>query len=692
MSTITELSSGSKPGRHAEYRFSSNVYDSPGHASLPEFMEGSSPPKQRARSADTFGAARGYSTTTRHALDDQVPLEADEDSSPYEDEEDEYPDDETERAPHAQVESTRLPSDFAEPRLNFPAPPVRAGSLAPRRPPIEDRKSSQNSHNRSREVRQSRLPPHADLGPPSNLRDMPEPYRRPRSTSVSSQSTTDFYRRTAKATDLDFWAPPARVTASLKPDHGPIPNLPDWASMRNTDPTSYPIHHVQRDVEYSITRLVSPAVFEQFLGDRLGRHRFREYMNTFEPSTSELDFMLDVDEHIHAVQNLRKGSEVLHEAYVRDPDSRIDLPPELSADLIQSLRATHGLQHQLEGVHSHLVQSIFNSAFQRFIRASITEQSRVRLGSLATGDEDEDDGLGAAFVLTNPRLRDHPIVLVSPTFCELTGYPQEAILQRNCRFLQGPSTSPASIQRIRDALNTGGSSTELLLNYRRNGEPFWNLLSIQPLRDQNGQVRYFIGGQVNVTGSLTNKGLSFLLGGGRSYETLPDPESTRLYGMDASPTLMRHASSSASLRGDARAMTRSKSTTGDAAVGTARRRMGPQAAGAQLVEQRDFAAPKLAQELGGPGVILSNGGISSSNGGGGGGSSLVKRLLQRRKPTAQSQSLGRTAESEVRRTGGTLEEHMDDFAATYSRLALVKQEKREVLFVTSALLEYFGQP
>ncbi|CAD6971793.1 unnamed protein product, partial [Tilletia controversa] len=201
------------------------------------------------------------------------------------------------------------------------------------------------------------------------------------------------------------------------------------------------------------------------------------------------------------------------------------LPSDLDASLLGSLRTTFALQHQLDGVHSYLMQTLFNSAFQRFIQASITEQSRVRLGAFAS--DDNGDGLGAAFVLTNPRLRDHPIVLVSPAFCDLTGYPQEAILQRNCRFLQGPSTSPASVQRIRDALNSGGSSIELLLNYKRNGEPFWNLLCIIPLRDAKGRVQYFVGGQVNVTGALTSHGLSFLLGGGRPYEKLPDPETTR---------------------------------------------------------------------------------------------------------------------------------------------------------------------
>ncbi|KAJ7025227.1 hypothetical protein C8F04DRAFT_968086, partial [Mycena alexandri] len=74
--------------------------------------------------------------------------------------------------------------------------------------------------------------------------------------------------------------------------------------------------------------------------------------------------------------------------------------------------------------------------------------------------------LGDTFVLTNPRLPDHPIVLVSDGFVDVTGYPKAQIIGRNCRFLQGPGTPPASVQRIRDGLNSGKGSTELLLNYR----------------------------------------------------------------------------------------------------------------------------------------------------------------------------------------------------------------------------------
>ncbi|KAJ7203525.1 PAS domain-containing protein, partial [Mycena pura] len=108
--------------------------------------------------------------------------------------------------------------------------------------------------------------------------------------------------------------------------------------------------------------------------------------------------------------------------------------------------------------------------------------------------------LGDTFAHTNPRLPDHPTVLASDGFVAVTGYLRSQIIGRNCRFLQGPGTPQASVQRIRDGLNSGKGCTELLrvLNYRRDGEPFYCLLCIIPVHDASGTIVYFIGGQTNV--------------------------------------------------------------------------------------------------------------------------------------------------------------------------------------------------
>jgi PAS domain S-box-containing protein len=103
-----------------------------------------------------------------------------------------------------------------------------------------------------------------------------------------------------------------------------------------------------------------------------------------------------------------------------------------------------------------------------------------------------------ATVVTNPRLPDNPVVAVNRPFCDLTGYPPEEILGRNCRFLAGDGTEPWQRQSVREAIQSLRPTLAELLNYRRDGTPFRNALLIAPLFDGEGQLAWFIGSQVEV--------------------------------------------------------------------------------------------------------------------------------------------------------------------------------------------------
>nr|AML79135.1 putative LOV domain-containing protein [Centella asiatica] len=101
------------------------------------------------------------------------------------------------------------------------------------------------------------------------------------------------------------------------------------------------------------------------------------------------------------------------------------------------------------------------------------------------------------FVITDPRLPDNPIIFASDSFLELTEYSREEILGRNCRFLQGPETDPTTVRKIRDAIDNQKDVTVQLINYTKTGKKFWNLFHLQPMRDQKGEVQYFIGVQLD---------------------------------------------------------------------------------------------------------------------------------------------------------------------------------------------------
>jgi PAS domain S-box-containing protein len=102
-------------------------------------------------------------------------------------------------------------------------------------------------------------------------------------------------------------------------------------------------------------------------------------------------------------------------------------------------------------------------------------------------------------VITDPNLPDNPIVLANHAFLELTGYDADEVVGRNCRFLQGRDTDPATVDEIRAAIREVREITVELKNYDRQGRCFWNQLMLSPVRDEDGQLLYFFGSQLDVT-------------------------------------------------------------------------------------------------------------------------------------------------------------------------------------------------
>jgi PAS domain S-box-containing protein len=103
-----------------------------------------------------------------------------------------------------------------------------------------------------------------------------------------------------------------------------------------------------------------------------------------------------------------------------------------------------------------------------------------------------------SFVITNPNLKDNPIIYCSDGFVRLTGYPQVEILGRNCRFLQGEKTDRRTISEIKKSINDGKHVVSCLKNYKKDGTPFWNYLSVSPMKDPKGNVLLSIGVQCEV--------------------------------------------------------------------------------------------------------------------------------------------------------------------------------------------------
>jgi PAS domain S-box-containing protein len=101
--------------------------------------------------------------------------------------------------------------------------------------------------------------------------------------------------------------------------------------------------------------------------------------------------------------------------------------------------------------------------------------------------------------LSDPDLEDAPLVYANKAFERLTGYSQEEIIGRNCRFLQGDEREQPGRYQIKEAMAKHEAVEVTLRNYKKDGTLFINRLKITPLFDRKQRVIYYLGVQYDVT-------------------------------------------------------------------------------------------------------------------------------------------------------------------------------------------------
>ncbi|HEY7931756.1 MAG TPA: PAS domain-containing protein [Acidimicrobiales bacterium] len=94
---------------------------------------------------------------------------------------------------------------------------------------------------------------------------------------------------------------------------------------------------------------------------------------------------------------------------------------------------------------------------------------------------------------------DLPLIYVSPSFLQMTGYTHSEVVGRNCRFLQGLDTNPATVKVLRQAIDSAVGVEVEILNYKKSGEKFWNHLTLSPVFDDDGTLTRYVGVQSDVT-------------------------------------------------------------------------------------------------------------------------------------------------------------------------------------------------
>ncbi len=138
---------------------------------------------------------------------------------------------------------------------------------------------------------------------------------------------------------------------------------------------------------------------------------------------------------------------------------------------------------------------------------------RLRMDSLRLNRQNDQlyqyrkamDAANSGIIITDNRKEDNPIVYVNREFTEITGYPPEEALGKNCRFLQGNDRDQEGIETTEKAIDQGTSCRITLRNYTKEGKLFWNDLKIAPIHNNKGEVTHFIGVQNDITDQVETR-------------------------------------------------------------------------------------------------------------------------------------------------------------------------------------------
>ncbi|MFC3150179.1 EAL domain-containing protein [Litoribrevibacter euphylliae] len=109
-------------------------------------------------------------------------------------------------------------------------------------------------------------------------------------------------------------------------------------------------------------------------------------------------------------------------------------------------------------------------------------------------------------IISDARLPDQPVIYCNQAFTILSGYETHEILGKNCRFLQGTDRDQRGADIVRQSIAEGKECQTVLRNYKKNGEMFWNELTISPVFDGHGDVTHYIGIQYNITDQMLVEG------------------------------------------------------------------------------------------------------------------------------------------------------------------------------------------
>ncbi|CAL8583742.1 hypothetical protein XPA_009361 [Xanthoria parietina] len=291
----------------------------------------------------------------------------------------------------------------------------------------------------------------------------------------------------------------------ITPRNGPFAR-DDMSRDYNAPPSSFSMPKHTGAVDRGgnpLADFFSSEVFQIVLHNPATAHRLLKFSQA-RMCGENMEFLEKVDRYNHLLDEMATVMTDLHYNFtaVEAPKQvgiQTTLLRKINADIKTATTSTLPSMENIFSQAQEDVESILRSAvYPRFVKYQITNSASKALAT----DRQKYQGLGDCFCLTDPAKADNPIVYASDGFVTVTGYSRAEVVPRNCRFLQGNYTDRNATQRLKASIDAREETVELLLNYRKNGEPFWNLLYVAPLFDANGKLAYYIGGQINCSTTI----------------------------------------------------------------------------------------------------------------------------------------------------------------------------------------------
>ena len=141
---------------------------------------------------------------------------------------------------------------------------------------------------------------------------------------------------------------------------------------------------------------------------------------------------------------------------------------------------------EISFTHMRLSGGEWLAAFFRDISRRTEALDALRLRDRAI------ESTGEGIMISDALADDHPTLYVNPAFGRITGYEPQEVIGRNGRFFLGDDLGDTQVGALRHMLRAQEDGTVVLRCYRKDGTPFWNELSVSPVRDDDGRVTHTI--------------------------------------------------------------------------------------------------------------------------------------------------------------------------------------------------------